>query len=205
MDPETSAVTASATGTYPVRVEFDGPYEIARWRVFVHGIMAIPHLIIMEALQFLQGVCTLIAFFAILFTKKYPPGLFNVSVMCMRYQWRAYSFILFIRESYPPFEFPTELEDPGTDPAKVSVDYPEELNRWLPLVKWILAIPHLIVLCLLIVGGLFVWVLSFFAILFTGKYPAGLRNYMVGVARWSMRFGGYLYLMRDEYPPFSLD
>lgn len=204
MDPETPAA-AAATSTYPVRVSFDAPLEIARWRVFVHGILAIPHFIIMEALQFLQGACTVIAFFAILFTKKYPEGLFKVVVMCTRYQWRAYSYILWMRESYPPFEFPTELEDPGTDPAKVSIDYPQELNRWLPLVKWLLIIPHAVVLVFLIVGGVFVWLISFFAILFTGKYPAGMRDYMIGVARWSMRVGAYLYLMRDEYPPFSLD
>ncbi|HEX2293894.1 MAG TPA: DUF4389 domain-containing protein [Actinomycetota bacterium] len=193
-----------ATVDYPVKVELEAPNEIARWRPIAHFFMAIPHFIVSQALQALLGAVTLIAFFAILFTKKYPEGLFRVAVMAERYNWRTTSFALYLREAYPPFDFQMELEDPRLDPARFSVEYPAELNRWLPLVKWFLAIPHFFVLLGLFVGGAAVVVLSFFAVLFTGKYPEGMRNYMVGTTRWYMRVTSYVCLLTDRYPPFSL-
>ena len=88
------------------------------------------------------------------------------------------------------------------------MDYPDveqDLNRWLPLVKWLLAIPHYIVLAFLAVGAVFAWIISWFAILFTGQIPRGLFDYMVGVARWALRVEAYAWLLvTDEYPPFSL-
>lgn len=193
-----------ASVSYPVRVDFDAPNKIARWRPFVHFIMAIPHFFILNALQALAGVVTFIAFFAILFTKKYPEGLFKVAAMSYRYGYRVGTFMFYMREAYPPFEFSTDLEDPGTDPAKYSVQYPQELSRWKPLVKWLLGFPHYVVLFFLFVGLLVVWFLSFWAVLFTGRYPEGMRNYMVGVMRWWNRVNAYVCLLTDEYPPFSL-
>ena len=203
MDPATP-VQPLATSAHPVRVELVAPNTIARWRPFLHFFMAIPHFIINQALSALSGVITFIAFFAILFTKRYPEGLFNVAVMAQRYSWRVVSFALFMREAYPPFEFSSEPEDPETDPARYSILYPGEMSRWLPFVKFFLAIPHFFVLLVLFVGGFAVMFLSFFAVLFTGKYPEGLRNYMVGVTRWSARVSAYVGLMTDDYPPFSL-
>jgi Domain of unknown function (DUF4389) len=190
--------------SYPIRVDLEASNKIARWRVFAHFFMAIPHFIINNALQMLFGAVTFIAFFAILFTKKYPEGLFRFAVMAERYNWRVTSFALFMREQYPAFEFPMELEDPGTDPARYSAEYPAELSRWLPFVKLILAIPHFFVLIALLIGGMFVMLASFFAVLFTGKYPEGMRSYMVGVTRWYQRVAAYVGLMTDRYPPFSL-
>ena len=193
-----------SAASYPLHLDLDAPDKIARWRPFVHFLMAIPQFIILYALQALAGAITFIAFFIILFTKKYPEGMFRIVAMYMRYNWRVVSFMLYLREPYPPFEFSTELQDPGTDPAKLSVEYPTELSRWLPLVKWFLLIPHAFALMFLMVGGFVVWFLSFFAVLFTGKYPVGMRNYMVGVSRWMSRVTAYAYLMTDQYPPFSL-
>ncbi|HEV8420004.1 MAG TPA: DUF4389 domain-containing protein, partial [Actinomycetota bacterium] len=88
----------------------------------------------------------------------------------------------------------------------LSVEYPQELNRWLVLVKWwLLAIPHYIVLLFIGIGAFFVAVVAFFAVLFTGKYPKGLRSFLVGYSRWSFRVYAYAGLLRDEYPPFSLE
>ena len=84
------------------------------------------------------------------------------------------------------------------------MDYPEQLNRWLPLIKWLLILPHIVILAVLGLVASVVWFLSIFIILFTAKYPEGLFNFMVGVLRWSNRVNAYYYLMRDEYPPFSL-
>jgi hypothetical protein len=87
----------------------------------------------------------------------------------------------------------------------VEVDYPEELSRWLIFVKWLLAIPHYLALALLGIAAAVVLFIAFFAILFTKKYPESLFNFVVGVQRWALRVTAYVYLMRDEYPPFSLE
>ncbi len=202
MDPQASTPQAI---TYPLTTELDAPLKIARWRPFLHGIMSFPHFIILYGLFAIQSAITFIAFFIILFTKTYPEGMFRVATMAMRYQWRTITFMLFLREPYPPFEFNSDLQDPGTDPAKLTIEYPGELNRWLPLVKWLLAIPHYFILLFLMLGGFFVWIISGFAVLFTGKYPQGMRDYMVGIGRWGNRVTAYVNLMTDVYPPFSLD
>jgi Domain of unknown function (DUF4389) len=124
--------------------------------------------------------------------------------MVHRYQWRVTSFAMFMRNEYPPFEFDTTASDPGGDPAVFSIDEPVELNRWLPLVKWLLAIPHYIVLIVLFIGLIFVKLVAFFAVIITGTYPQGLRDYAVGVFRWMTRVQTYVYFMTDVYPPFSL-
>jgi hypothetical protein len=113
-----------------------------------------------------------------------------------------------MREEYPPFDMmPTsDADDPRlpADPAHLGIAYPDELNRWLPLVKWLLAIPHYIVLGFLFLGGFFVMIFAFFAVLFTGKFPRGAFDYILGIERWALRVEAYAGLMRDEYPPFSL-
>ncbi len=111
---------------------------------------------------------------------------------------------MFMRNPYPPFEFTTSAPDPGGDPAVFAIEEPPELNRWLPLVKWLLAIPHYIVLVFLFIGVIVVKLIAFFAVIFTGKYPEGLREYVVGVFRWANRVSAYVYFMTDAYPPFSL-
>jgi hypothetical protein len=86
----------------------------------------------------------------------------------------------------------------------LSIQYPAKLKRWMPLVKWFLAIPHYFVLLFVYIAAIFVFIASFFAVLFTGKYPKGMRDFGVGVSRWSMRVRAYVGFLRDEYPPFSL-
>jgi hypothetical protein len=187
----------------PVRVELDAPLEVANWRPLVHWFLAIPHMFIMYFLGIAQGVLTFIAFFAILFTKSYPEGMYRFVVMTFRYQWRVNTYVMFMRESYPPFEFGTELEDTIGDPAKLSVAPPVELARFMPLIKWLLAIPHYIALMFVGIAVFFAWIGAFFAVLFTGKYPPGIRDFVVGVSRWVYRVQAYTLLLRDEYPPFS--
>jgi hypothetical protein len=188
-----------------VHLALDAPLEVANWRPLVHWLLAIPHFLILYVLGAVNSVLIFISFFAILFTKKIPRGMFDFMVMTMRYQWRVTTFYLFMREPYPPFDFESAATDNGNDIASLTIEYPGEVNRWLPLVKWLLAIPHFFVLVFLVIGGLFAWIGAFFAVLFTGKYPAGIRNYMIGVARWVLRVQAYVNLLRDEYPPFSLE
>ena len=192
-------------GTYPVTVDLNAPLEVARWRPLVHWLLAVPHIFVSYFLNLLRGILQVLSFFTILFTKKIPRSFFDLMVMTMRYQWRVSSYMMFMREAYPPFEFEPAAEDDGHDPAVFAVEYDEELNRFLPLVKWFLAIPHYLVLVVYGIGLFFVWFLSFFAVLFTGKYPEGMRRYAVGVSRYGNRVFCYVGFLRDEYPPFSLD
>jgi roadblock/LC7 domain-containing protein len=195
---------AGAIPGSPVRLELDRPLEVDRWRPIVNWLLAIPQLIVVWVLGIVFEVLAIIAFFTVLFTTRIPTGIFGTMAMIYRYQWRVVSFAMFMRNEYPPFEFQTTASDPGTDPAVLSIDEPAALNRWLPLVKWLLAIPHYIVLLFLFIGVAFVKIAAFFAVIFTGKYPEGLRNYVVGVFRWATRVNTYVFFMHDTYPPFSL-
>ena len=194
-----------SNGSYPVRVDLRAPNTVANWRPLVHWLLVIPHLLVVYGLRILRTALTIIAFFTVLFTKQIPDSIFDMIVMTRRYSWRAATYALFMRENYPPFSFTTMAQDDGIDPASLSVDYPRELNRWLPLVKWFLAIPHYVVLIFLgLAAAIVIFPISFFVVLFTGKYPEGLRSFVVGVQRWSLRVGAYVLFLRDEYPPFSL-
>jgi Domain of unknown function (DUF4389) len=100
---------------------------------------------------------------------------------------------------------PDPAGPPSPDyPARLEIAYPSELNRWLPLVKWLLAIPHYVVLFFLSVGAFFVLIFAFFAVLFTARFPRGAFDYLVGTVRWAYRVAAYVHLMTDAYPPFSL-
>ena len=203
--PPSSGGGDSGGVAYPATFAFDAPYEVARWRPFVHWLLAIPQFVVAYVLNLVAGVITFIAFFVILFTKKYPDSLYNIAVMARRYQFRVITYAMFMREPYPPFTFDTTASDPGGDPAKVGVEYPQELNRWAPLYKWFLAIPHYIVLAILGIGVAVIVLISVFVVLFTGKWNEGMRRFVIGWLRWGWRVTAYVGLLRDEYPPFSLD
>ena len=192
----------------PVEVQVDYPEHIANWRPLVSWLLVIPQIIVAGVLSWVFGILVIVSFFTVLFTKQVPRGLFDFMTMTLRYQWRTNTYAMFMRESYPPFDFTavTGADDPSLppDPAHLGIDYPDELNRWLPLVKWFLAIPHYIALFFLGFAGFFVWIFSAFAVLFTGRYPQGAFDFMVGLHRWATRVQAYTGLMRDEYPPFTL-
>ncbi|HEY2214638.1 MAG TPA: DUF4389 domain-containing protein, partial [Acidimicrobiales bacterium] len=99
---------------FPLQLDLNAPLKVARWRPLIHWLLAIPQVLVLYVLLAVQGVVTFISWFAILFTGKMPEGLFNFTAMTMRYQWRVSSFLLFMREGYPPFDFPTVGADPGT-------------------------------------------------------------------------------------------
>jgi ABC-type uncharacterized transport system YnjBCD permease subunit len=190
---------------YPVRLEFQTDPHIARWRPLVQWLLAIPQLIIANALSSLRSVLTLISFFTVLFTKTIPRPLFDVIAMTYRYEWRALSYALFLHEDYPPFDFQPAADDDGVEPhTTLSLTYPEQLDRWKPLYKWILAVPHYFVLLALAIAGFFAVIGGFFAVLFTGEYPVGARNFIVGCYRYNLRVQAYVGLLTDQYPPFAL-
>ena len=191
------------TAEYPVRVELDHPLEVARWRPFFNWILAIPHMIVLYVLNLVLSIVVFVSFFVILFTGRLPRGLIDFQVMYWRYTWRTYSFAMGLRGGYPPFDFQTNGSEP--DVALLDVEYPERLSRLLIFVKWFLAIPHYIVLMLLMVAAFFAWMVGALAVLFTGRWPDSIHHLLVGLVRWTTRVYCYVYLLTDEYPPFSLD
>lgn len=190
---------------YPARFELDAPLEVANWRPLVQWLLAIPQIIILYGLGVLQNVLWLVSFFTVLFTKRIPDGIVGMQAMVLRYQLRVFTYVHFMREDYPPFSFSTETADDGIDPGRLSIENPGEMNRWLPLVKWLLVIPQMFVLFFLAIAAFFVGVVSFFAVLFTGKFPEGMREFILGVIRWGLRVNFYMMFLTDEYPPFSLE
>jgi hypothetical protein len=196
-----------ATGAeYPATFTFDPPEQVANWRAIANVFMAIPHLLIANVLGSLSEVVAFVSWFIILFTGKLPEGLANVQAMYMRYAIRTYTYAGFMREEYPPFSFNMTPVDPGDDP-RVRVDFRPELenrNRATVAFRIILVIPHLIVVALLAFAALICFIIAFFAVLFTGKWPTGLQDFVLNVMRWGLRVQAYFLMLTDEYPPFAL-
>jgi hypothetical protein len=185
--------------TYPLVFDVEYPEKLSRWLIFVKGLLAIPHLIILYALMAVAGAVTVVAWFAILFTGRYPKGLFDFVVGINRWQNNVDAYVLLLRDEYPPFSLSA-----GQYPVTFDIEYPERLSRLLIFVKWLLIIPHLIVVLFLVIVYGITLVIAWFAILFTGRYPKGMFDFAVGLLRWGARINAYYMLMRDDYPPFSL-
>jgi hypothetical protein len=199
----TTPVSPAYANANPVRLELEAPLEVARWRVIGNPIMAIPHIILLYVLGIVLSVVTFIAWWAILFTGNYPASMFDFSAGILRYQWRVGTFYAFMREPYPTFGIPSGPDDPGGDPATFSIPRPEKLSRLLIFFKWLLVIPVELVLLVFAIGAYISLIIAFFAVLFTGKWPEGLRRYVIGVARLGFRLNAYTYLLTDSYPGFS--
>ena len=202
----------SAQEAYPVslRGELTKPPGRGWW--LLKWLLGIPHYIILACLWVAFVVVWIIAFFAILFTGKYPRGLFDFNAGVLRWTWRVgfYSYEALGTDEYPPFTLKA-----ADYPADLDIPYPEKLSRGLVLVKWwLLAIPHYFILALFCGGGSdkpripgLIPVLVLYAgivLLFTGKYPESIFKLVVGLNRWSYRVCAYAALMTDEYPPFRL-
>ncbi len=195
------ATTAEAApaAPYPLRYDVQYPESLSRWLIFVKWLLAIPHFLIIYALLAVASVIQFIAFFAILFTKRYPRGLFDFVVNIYRWNANVSAYIGLLRDDYPPFSW-----DPDKYPVTFEVDYPEQLSRWLIFFKWLLIIPNLIALVFVFIVAYILWVVAWFAILFTGNFPRGMFDFIVGTMRWGYRVQAYTYLLTDQYPPFSM-
>jgi hypothetical protein len=187
--------TVAGAPVYPLRYDVEYPEELSRWLIFVKWLLAIPHFIILYLAT--AGNLPIAALLTILFRRKYPRWWFDFLVNFLRYNYRIYAYLGLLRDEYPALEEEQSVH--------LDVDYPAALNRWLPLIKWLLAIPHIIVLLFLFIGAFVALVIAWFAILFTKRFPRGLFDFVVGVNRWGLRVNAYaFYLFTDDYPPFSL-
>ncbi|MDX3520231.1 DUF4389 domain-containing protein [Streptomyces scabiei] len=198
----------------PVRLTAICDPQLSRWLWLVKWLLALPHYVVLVFLWLAFTVVGVVAFFAILFTGRYPRPLFDFTTGVLRWSWRVafYTYGALGTDRYPPFTL-AEVTD---YPAHLDVAYPEQLSRGLVLVKWwLLAIPHYLVLGI-IGGGIHVaWssggliaLLTFFAgvaLLFTGVYPRGIFDLVIGLDRWVLRVAAYAALLTDVYPPFRLD
>jgi hypothetical protein len=197
-----------AAGTpYPATFSFDAPEKIANWRPLVHWLLVIPHVIVLYVLGLVSEIVGFVSWFIVLFTGALPDGLANLQAMYLRYSTRVATYAVFMREEYPPFAFDTVAADPGGDP-RVRVDLVPELanrNRLTVAFRIILALPQFIVLAVLGFAAGVAALIAFFAVLFTGRWPDGLRDFVVKVFRWSLRVQAYFLLLTDVYPPFALD
>src|SRR4051794_35961157 len=209
---------------YPLRLEgeLDGP--LSRWRWLVKWVLIIPHVIALVFLWIAFVAVTVVAFFAILFTGRHPRAIFDFKVGVLRWSWRVafYSYSALGTDRYPPFT----LADVPDYPARIDVEYPQELSRGLVLVKWwLLALPQYLIVGVFAGGawaglnaasdgwawtsgggliGLLVLIAGV-VLLFTGRYPKAIFDFVMGMNRWCYRVGAYAALMTDKYPPFRLD
>lgn len=206
--------------TYPAKLDIDYPEKLDRLTTFARILWSIPALIILSLLtspgnqSFMhetgkgataQGGSIMLGLSAatalmIIFRQRYPRWWFDFALELNRYSARVGAYIFLLTDRYP-----STVEKQS---VHLDIDYPnvkQELNRWLPLVKWLLAIPHYIVLAVLIIAAAISTIIAWFAILITGQYPKSIFDFVVGVGRWSTRVNAYAFLLTtDKYPPFSL-
>jgi hypothetical protein len=211
---------STAPESYAARLDVDYPDQLDRLTTFFRLIWAIPILIIVGLLTAtgnetvvtetgeqvttsgggIVGGLFAATLLMILFRQRYPRWWFDFARELTRFEARVGAYLALLTDRYP-----STVDEQA---VHLEIDYPDaerDLNRWLPLVKWLLAIPHYIVLVFLALGALVAIIIAWFAILFTGRYPRALFDYVVGVGRWSLRVQAYAFLLvTDRYPPFSL-
>ncbi|QNE73375.1 DUF4389 domain-containing protein [Streptomyces finlayi] len=198
----------------PVRVEATPDSPLSQWLWLVKWLLVIPHCIVLFFLWIAFFLVSVVAFFAILFTERFPRALFDFNLGVLRWTWRVsyYAYGALGTDRYPPFS----LGEVPEYPARLDIAYPQRLSRGLVLVKWwLLALPHYVVTSFFMGSFQSVWwsgglifvlvVIAAVTLAFTGTYPRDLYDLVMGLNRWVLRVCAYASLMTDDYPPFRLD
>jgi hypothetical protein len=206
-------------GTYPARLDIDYPERLDRLTTLFRPFLVIPIAIVLGLLTaagtrttletgetvrttgggILGGLAVATALM-IVFRQRYPRWWFDFAREFVRFAARVGAYVALLTDTYP-----STVEEQA---VHLEIDYPDverDLHRWLPLVKWLLAVPHYLVLALLAIVAAFAVIVAWFAILLTGHYPKGIFDFVVGVGRWALRVQAYAFLLvTDRYPPFSM-
>jgi Domain of unknown function (DUF4389) len=184
---------------YPVRFEVAYPAELNRWLPLVKWLLAVPHYIAVAFVALGAVFVAIFGFFAVLFTGRWPRGAFDYLVGTARWAYRVAAYVHLMTDAYPPFT----LRDVPDYPVRLSVDYPEHVANWRPLVQWLLAIPYLLVASVLYWLTGILTIVAFFTVLFTKTVPRGLFELMMPGLRWNLRGNAYAYFLSDRYPPWE--
>jgi uncharacterized membrane protein len=213
MEPQAPITSGTS---YPVQFSVEYPdRDLDRFSTFLRIFFAIPILVVIGAVTGAHdygyshsqevaagsgGILVLAPLLMIVFRQKYPRWWYDWNLELTRFSNRVGVYLALMDDRYPSTD--------ERQSVTLEIPYPDvqrDLNRWLPLVKWLLAIPHYIVLAFLVLGAIVSVIIAWFAILFTGRYPRGLFDYLVGVGRWTNRVSAYAFLLvTDAYPPFRL-
>ncbi len=190
---------------HPVDLQLDAPLEVARWRPFVAIILAIPHLIIANILDQVAGAMAFVSWFIIVFTGTMPEGIANFQCMVLRYEARALAYMSFMHEDFPPFDFTMSGDEPGGHPLRVQITPAiEDRNRTTVALRLLTVIPILLFAAFVAIGAAFAMIAAALSVLFTGRWPEGVRRFAVDAARLMLRVNAYARLVVDEYPPFAV-
>ena len=185
---------------YPVNLKIEYSEQSNKSTALFRLVLIIPIVIILAIISSYAEALSLAVGLLILFREKYPKWWFDWNVGITKFTYRIVAYGLLMRDEYPSTD--------DDQAVKVDIPYPDvkkDLNRWMPLVKWILAIPHIIVLIFIFIAVVFCSVFAWFAILLTGRYPKVIFDFVEGFLRWSLRVNAYMLLLTtDEYPPFRL-
>ncbi len=189
---------------YPASVTVQPSERVANWRPLVHWIMLIPHFVILAVFHIVAWLLAVLTMLAVLVTGKLPAGIASFQVMYIRYYHRVLSYVHIIHDQYPPFEFPSSEEDPGGLPVAVNVAVPSgNRNRLAALFRPIYGLPQIVFVTIYSYLVVAVVTIAYFIILFTGRWPAGMRDFVIGFYRVHTRYLSFIYLLTDTYPPFS--
>jgi Domain of unknown function (DUF4389) len=182
-----------------LRLDIDRQEEYSRFMPLIKWLLAIPHLLVLLVLALAAAFVIIFSFFAVIITGRFPRGAFDFLVGVYRWSTRVNAYLRLMVDPYPPFS----LDDDPTYPARFELDYPESVERWRPLVAWLLIIPYAIVAALINFAAGFATIFAFFAILFTKRYPEGLFEIVLISTRWNARAAAYGHFALLRYPEFA--
>ncbi len=188
---------------YPLNGEVICPERLARWRPLLNWILIIPASVWLAVLGFGAALVSLVAWFTIVFTGRLPDSLGNYLVAVLRYQWRVVTYLYGLTDCYPGFGVAAGYVDPGDYPAVLYSARPISRRRATVAFRAILVIPQLVVLFFVNLAAFVVLIIGWFAVVLAGRWPQGLRSFLIGWMRWTFRVNSYWFLIIDDYPPFG--